>query len=48
MKYCKGIGDWMNCLECPYLCTRLCPIERRDLSEVIKTLEEEAMSDRDQ
>jgi len=24
---CKGIGNWFNCLRCPYLCTPSCPIE---------------------
>lgn len=30
MDSCKGLIDWFNCLRCPYLCTKSCPIESED------------------
>jgi hypothetical protein len=36
METCKGFEDWLSCLKCPYLCTKLCPIEREDVMEEFK------------
>jgi hypothetical protein len=33
MELCKGFADWLECLQCPHLCTRLCPIESDDVME---------------
>lgn len=33
MEPCKGLEDWLECLRCPYLCTKMCPIEGEDVME---------------
>lgn len=36
MEPCKGLNDWLSCLRCPYLCTKMCPIEGEDVMEEMK------------
>lgn len=36
MVRCRGINDWLACLSCPYICTKMCPIEREDAIEEMK------------
>jgi len=36
MEPCKGFEDWLECLNCPYLCTKACPIEGEDVMEEMK------------
>jgi hypothetical protein len=36
MELCKGIQDWLECLNCPYLCTKSCPIESDNAIEEIQ------------
>jgi len=31
LDFCKGLGDWLYCLRCPYICTKACPIENEDV-----------------
>ena len=33
MDPCKGFTDWFECLRCPHLCTKQCPIEGQDVME---------------
>ncbi len=33
MDSCKGFTDWFECLRCPHLCTKQCPIEGQDVME---------------
>ena len=33
MAACKGFDNWLECLECPDLCTDSCPIEGDDVIE---------------
>lgn len=33
MDTCKGFEDWLECLKCPHLCTKSCPIESEDVME---------------
>lgn len=33
MDPCKGFADWFECLQCPHLCTRVCPIESENVME---------------
>ncbi len=33
MDPCKGFADWLECLQCPNLCTKQCPIENKDVME---------------
>jgi len=33
MKPCRGLKDWLECLKCPYLCTKECPIEGDNVFE---------------
>ncbi len=33
MEQCKGFDDWLECLKCPKLCTKTCPIEGEDVIE---------------
>lgn len=30
MGLCEGLNDWFKCIECPFLCTKSCPIENED------------------
>lgn len=36
MKLCKGFENWFECLKCPYLCTKTCPIEGENVIEQMK------------
>ncbi len=36
MELCKGFEDWFECLKCPYLCTKTCPIEGENVIEKMK------------
>lgn len=36
MELCKGFQDWLECTECPHLCTKLCPIENENVIEEMK------------
>jgi hypothetical protein len=36
MGLCKGVQDWLECLNCPHLCTKSCPIESDNAIEEIK------------
>ena len=33
MDHCKGFADWLECLQCPHLCTKVCPIESENVLE---------------
>ncbi len=33
MEICRGFDNWLECLECPDLCTNSCPIEGTDVIE---------------
>ncbi len=33
MDQCKGFADWLECLQCPHICTKKCPIEGEDVME---------------
>ncbi|MEJ2183960.1 MAG: hypothetical protein P8Y66_10645 [Nitrospirota bacterium] len=33
MKDCEGLGEWIRCLRCTYLCTARCPLEGKDVME---------------
>jgi len=33
MILCKGLENWLECLECPHLCTKICPIESENVVE---------------
>lgn len=36
MEPCKGFENWLSCLKCPYLCTKLCPIEGENVIEEMR------------
>ena len=36
MKLCNGFENWFECLKCPHLCTKKCPIESDDAIEKMK------------
>lgn len=36
MEVCKGFEDWLACSRCPYLCTKMCPIEGENVIEEMK------------
>ncbi|MEW6584364.1 MAG: hypothetical protein AB1442_02000 [Nitrospirota bacterium] len=36
MEPCKGLKDWLECLSCPHLCTKSCPIEGQNVVEEMK------------
>lgn len=36
MESCKGFGDWLACLKCPIICTKMCPIENENVIEELK------------
>jgi hypothetical protein len=36
MAHCKGFGDWLECLQCPHLCTKVCPIESENVMEAME------------
>jgi hypothetical protein len=36
MEPCKGLKDWLECLSCPHLCTKFCPIEGENVVEEMK------------
>ncbi|GAB4408816.1 MAG: hypothetical protein OHK0032_04270 [Thermodesulfovibrionales bacterium] len=33
---CRGFNGWLACLSCSYICTKMCPIERKDVIEEMK------------
>ncbi len=33
---CRGFEDWLECLKCPHLCTKACPIESENVMEEMK------------
>ena len=35
MDSCKGIGNWLECLNCPQLCKKECPLESDNVMEEI-------------
>ena len=36
MELCKGLKNWLECLRCPHLCTKKCPIESENVIEEMK------------
>jgi len=36
MESCKGFKDWLECLNCPYLCTAACPLEGENVVEKMR------------
>jgi hypothetical protein len=36
MEICKGLENWLECLKCPHLCTKKCPIESENVIEEMK------------
>ena len=36
MEPCKGFDDWLECLNCPRLCTKACPIEGENVMEEMR------------
>jgi hypothetical protein len=39
MELCKGFEDWLECLKCPHLCTKDCPLEGENvMEEMLKLL----------
>jgi hypothetical protein len=36
MELCKGFEDWLECLKCPHLCTKECPLEGENVMEEMK------------
>jgi hypothetical protein len=36
MEICKGLENWLECLNCPYLCSKKCPIESENVIEEMK------------
>lgn len=36
MERCKGFDNWLECLGCPHLCTKRCPIENENVMEEMK------------
>lgn len=36
MEICKGLENWFECLKCPRLCTKKCPIESENVMEEMK------------
>jgi len=36
MDFCKGIGNWLECLKCPQLCKKECPLESDNVMEEIE------------
>jgi hypothetical protein len=36
MEHCKGFDDWFECLKCPHLCTKACPLESKNVIEEMK------------
>ncbi len=36
MESCKGFKNWLECLNCPYICTNKCPIEGKDAVEKMR------------
>lgn len=36
MEPCKGIGNWLECLKCPLLCKKECPIESDNVMEEVR------------
>jgi hypothetical protein len=36
MEICKGFENWLECLGCPHLCTKRCPIENENVMEEMK------------
>jgi len=33
LERCRGLGNWLECLKCPHLCTKACPIEGENVIE---------------
>lgn len=31
MELCRGFEDWLRCLKCSLICTRMCPLEAEDV-----------------
>jgi hypothetical protein len=36
MEHCKGFDNWFECLKCPHLCTKVCPLESENVIEEMK------------
>jgi hypothetical protein len=36
MNICNGFKDWLECLKCPYLCSRTCPLENENVVEEMR------------
>ncbi len=36
MEACKGFGNWLACLKCPNICTKMCPIEKENAMEELR------------
>lgn len=37
MELCKGFEDWLECLKCPDLCTKKCPLEGENVMEKMRS-----------
>ena len=38
MELCRGVKDWFECLKCPHICTKNCPIEGENVIEKMQEL----------
>jgi hypothetical protein len=38
MELCRGFKDWFECLKCPHLCTKKCPLEGENVMEEMQKL----------
>jgi hypothetical protein len=38
MELCKGFENWFECLKCPNLCTKKCPLEGENVMEEMQKL----------
>jgi len=36
MESCKGFKNWLECLNCPYLCTKAYPLEGENVVEKMR------------
>jgi len=38
MDLCEGLKDWLFCAQCPYLCSKQCPIESENVIEELRRI----------
>jgi len=36
MDICNGLKDWLECLKCPHLCSKTCPLESDNVIEEMR------------